>query len=391
MDERESKRAIRTFGLASFLNDMGSDMIYPIWPLFVTNVLKANMSALGFIDGLGEAIVSLSQVVSGYISDRIRKRKIFIWPGYLMSAISRVGYAFSSIWQHLIPFKILDRAGKIRGAPRDAEVADLSTDENRGKNFGFLRAMDNLGAVCGILLCLLLFNKLGYKNLFLIAAIPSIIGATLIFIFVKERREGITKISKSLTLKDLNRNLILFLILSTIFALGAFSYSFLLIFAKELGFEVKFIPILYLIFTLVASLTALPFGRLSDKLGRKSILTLSFAFWILICIGFAFIINISFIIKYWIILIVFVLYGLHKGSLEPVQRTIVSELSPVKYRASILGTYQMVIGLSALPASFIAGILWDKIGMSTPFIFSLILTILAIFILFFVKEKRKPI
>ncbi|GAG68840.1 unnamed protein product [marine sediment metagenome] len=91
VDEKESKRAIRIFGLASFLNDMGSDMIYPIWPLFVTNVLKANMSTLGFIDGLGEAIVSLSQVVSGYISDRIRKRKIFIWPGYLMSSISRVG------------------------------------------------------------------------------------------------------------------------------------------------------------------------------------------------------------------------------------------------------------------------------------------------------------
>ena len=383
MDERESKRAIRTFGLASFLNDMGSDMIYPIWPLFVTNVLKANMSALGFIDGLGEAIVSLSQVISGYISDRIGRRKIFIWPGYLAASLSRIGYAISSIWQHLIPFKILDRAGKIRGAPRDAEVADLSTDENRGKNFGFLRAMDNLGAVCGILLCLLLFNKLGYKNLFLIAAIPSIIGAILIFIFVKERREGITKISKSLTLKDLNRKLVLFLILSTIFALGAFSYSFLLIFAKELGFQVKFIPVLYLVFSVVATLTSLPFGRLSDKLGRKPILTLSYIFWILLCICFAF------IKSYWIIFLVFILYGLHKGSLEPVQRTLVSELSPVKYRASILGTYQMVIGLSALPASFIAGILWDKIGMSTPFIFSLILTILAIIMLFFVKERNK--
>ena len=383
MDERESKRAIRTFGLASFLNDMGSDMIYPIWPLFVTNVLKANMSALGFIDGLGEAIVSLSQVISGYISDRIGRRKIFIWPGYLAASLSRIGYAISSIWQHLIPFKILDRAGKIRGAPRDAEVADLSTDENRGKNFGFLRAMDNLGAVCGILLCLLLFNKLGYKNLFLIAAIPSIIGAILIFIFVKERREGITKISKSLTLKDLNRNLILFLILSTIFALGTFSYSFLLIYAKELGFQIRFIPVLYLVFSVVATLTSLPFGRLSDKLGRKPILTLSYIFWILLCICFAF------IKSYWIIFLVFILYGLHKGSLEPVQRTLVSELSPVKYRASILGTYQMVIGLSALPASFIAGILWDKIGMSTPFIFSLILTILAIIMLFFVKERNK--
>ena len=381
MDEKESKRAIRIFGLASFLNDMGSDMIYPIWPLFVTNVLKANMSTLGFIDGLGEAIVSLSQIVSGYISDRIRKRKIFIWPGYLMSSISRVGYAISSIWQHLIPFKILDRAGKIRGAPRDAEIADLSTDENRGKNFGFLRTMDNLGAVCGTLLCLLLFNKLGYKNLFLIAAIPSFIGAIIILMFIKERRAGITKVFRSLTLKDFNRNLILFLILSTIFALGAFSYSFLLIFAKELGFQIKFIPVLYLIFSVVATLTALPFGGLSDKLGRKPILILSYIFWILLCICFAF------IKSYWVIFVVFVLYGLHKGSLEPVQRTFVSELSPEKYRASILGTYQMVIGLSALPASFIAGILWDKIGMSTPFIFSLILTVLAIFMLFFVKEK----
>jgi len=383
MEERESKRSIRIFGLASFLNDMGSDMIYPIWPLFVTNVLKANMSALGFIDGLGEAIVSLSQAVSGYISDRIRKRKIFIWPGYLMSAISRIGYAISSIWQHLIPFKILDRAGKIRGAPRDAEVADLSTDENRGRNFGFLRTMDNLGAVCGILLCLLLFNKLGYKNLFLIAAIPSIIGVTLIFIFVKERRAGLTKIFKSLTLKDFNRNLILFLILSTIFALGAFSYSFLLIFAKELGFQIKFIPVLYLIFSVVATLTALPFGVLSDKLGRKPILILSYIFWILLCICFAFIKN------YWIIFLVFVLYGLHRGSLEPVQKTFVSELSPEEYRASILGTYQMVIGLTALPASFIAGILWDKISMSTPFILSFILTIISIILLLFVREKSR--
>lgn len=389
MEEKESKRAIRTFGLASFLNDMGSDMIYPVWPLFVTNVLKANMSVLGFVDGLGDAIVSISQVISGYISDRIGRRKIFIWPGYLAASLSRIGYATSSIWQHLIPFKILDRAGKIRGAPRDAEIADLSTDENRGKNFGLLRTMDNLGAVSGILLCLLLFNKLGYKNLFLLASIPTLIGVVLILIFIKERRLKEGEIKKPFTFKNLDKNIILFLILSAVFAFGAFSYSFLLIYAKELGFEVKFIPILYLIFTLVASLTALPFGRLSDKLGRKSILTLSFAFWILICISFAFIINFSFIIKYWIIFIVFVLYGLHKGSLEPVQRTLVSELSPTKYRASILGTYQMVIGLSALPASFIAGILWDKISISTPFIFSLILTILAIIILFFVKERNK--
>lgn len=106
--------------LTSELNDLGSDMIYPVWPLFVTSVLGANMAVLGFIDGLGEAIVSISQAASGYVSDRLRRRKIFIWTGYLLGSLSRIGYALTTLWQHLIPFKIMDRAGKIRGAPRDA-------------------------------------------------------------------------------------------------------------------------------------------------------------------------------------------------------------------------------------------------------------------------------
>jgi MFS family permease len=123
-EKTETKKTLRTFAVASFLNDLGSDIIYPIWPLFVTQVLKANMSALGLLDGLGEALVSLSQAASGYMSDRIRKRKVFIWIGYLCGSASRLGYAASSIWQHLIPFRILDRAGKIRSAPRDALIAD---------------------------------------------------------------------------------------------------------------------------------------------------------------------------------------------------------------------------------------------------------------------------
>jgi len=132
MKQRETKKTIRTFALASFLNDLGSDMIHPIWPLFVTTFLGANMAVLGFIDGLGEAMVSISQAASGYISDRIRKRKVFIWTGYLFGAVSRIGYALSMIWQHLIPFRMIDRTGKIRSIPRDAIVADISTQENRG-------------------------------------------------------------------------------------------------------------------------------------------------------------------------------------------------------------------------------------------------------------------
>jgi MFS family permease len=190
MEQKETRKTVRTFASASFLNDFGSDMIYPVWPLFVTSVLGANMAVLGFIDGLGEAIVSISQAASGYVSDRIRRRKVFIWTGYLFGSLSRVGYALSTVWQQLIPFKILDRAGKIRGAPRDAIIADISTEETRGKNFGLLRAMGNLGAVSGIIVCILLFGLLGYRNLFFLTAIPSLIGALLIFSFIRAKKRG---------------------------------------------------------------------------------------------------------------------------------------------------------------------------------------------------------
>lgn len=284
-EKKEEAKTVKIFAWSSFLNDLGSDMIYPIWPLFVTSVLGTPMAVLGFIDGLGEAIVSVSQAVSGYISDRTRKRKFFVWLGYSFGALSRIGYAVSVIWQHLIPFRILDRAGKMRGAPRDAMIADASTDQNRGRNFGFLRMMDNLGAVCGIVICILFFGLLGYKKLFLIAAIPSIIAVLLILFFIKEKKLEKVSIYRGFSLKDLSGNFKLFLFLSSCFALGTFSYSFLLIYAKEFGFQTGFIPVLYLIFTFFASISSLPFGRLSDRIGRKSVLSLSFLLWGLVCLS----------------------------------------------------------------------------------------------------------
>lgn len=354
-------------------------MIYPVWPLFLTTVLGANMAVVGLIDGLGEALVSVSQAISGYASDRIRKRKVFIWLGYFFAVIARIGYALSTSWLQIIPFRIIDRTGKIRGAPRDAIVADISTRENRGGHFGFIRMLDNLGAVCGIIICIILFQYLGYRNLFLIAAVPSVISALLILLSIKERKTA-GKLYDGFSFKDLDCNFILLLILSAVFALGMFSYSFLLLFAKNFGFQTTFVPFLYLIFTAVASLSSLPFGRLADTMGRKPLLILSFFLWGLVC--FSFIVTQSYVA----IVLSFVLYGLHKGALDTVQRTFASELCPVDYRASSLGTFQMLIGICAFPASLIAGVLWDRIHIFVPFYFSLGLTTVSIILLLFVKE-----
>jgi MFS family permease len=377
---QEQKKTIRTFALASFLNDMGSDIIYPIWPLFVTQVLKANMAALGFLDGLGDALVSLSQAASGYISDRIKKRKIFIWLGYLCGAFSRLGYSLSAVWQHLIPFRVLDRIGKIRSAPRDALIADISTDSNRGKHFGLLRTMDNLGAVFGILICIFFINLLGYRLLFALAAVPSFIGALLVLRRIKEKKAVGVKIYKGLGLKDLDRSFKLYIVLNALFALGTFSYSFLLIYARKFGFKLAFVPVLYLIYTASASLFSLPFGKLSDRIGRKPVLFLSFLFWAGVCLG------VIFSRSNILIILVFALYGIHKAALDPVQRTLVAEICPPAFIASSLGGFQMIIGLCALPASFIAGLLWESFGAFAPFYLSFALTALSSLLLVFVKE-----
>jgi MFS family permease len=376
--QKETRRFMTVFSSASFLNDLGSDMIYPIWPLFVTEFLKANMAVLGLIDGLGEAIASISQAGSGYLSDRLRKRKVFIWTGYLCGSASRVGYALSTAWQYLIPFRILDRFGKIRGAPRDAIVADISTRENRGRNFGLLRAMDHLGAACGVIVSILFLGYLGYRSLFLLASIPSLIGVLLIFVFIKDRKTK--EIYKGFSLKDLTPNLKLFLTLSAVFALGSFSYSFLLVYAQEFGFEEWVVMLLYLIFTVTASLISLPLGKLADKLGRKSMLVLSYSLWGALCLGFVL------VQSHMGVVLLFVLYGLHLGAIQPVQRTFVSELSQTEYRASVLGAFQMIVGLCALPASVVAGLLWVNFGMSAPFYFSLGLTSLTVALMLFVKE-----
>ena len=378
----ETKKTIRTFAVSSFFNDMGSDMIYPIWPLFVAS-LGANMAVLGLIDGIGNAIVSLSQAISGYLSDRTRKRKVFIWLGYLFGGVSRLGYALSATWHWLVPFRILDRAGKMRGAPRDAMVADLSIRSNRGKNFGLIRTLDNAGALVGIVFCIAAFPLLGYRNLLLIAAVPSFIAVALIVINIREKPLEDAKLFKGISFSHLDGNFKLFVILSAVFALGAFSYSFLLIFANRFGFQVSTVPVFYLLFTLVATFCSYPFGVLSDRIGRKAVLQISYGLWGLVCLAMIC------ADSAWMVVAAFVLFGLHQAGIDTVQKAFVAELGPAEYRASTLGGFQMVIGLCALPASVAAGLLWDLIGMQAPFILSLALTAISATMLIFVHEKGR--
>ncbi len=379
--QKESRSTVRTFAAASFLNDFGSDAIYPIWPFFVSS-LGANKEILGLIDGLGEALVSISQAFSGYLSDRLKRRKIFIWLGYLFGAVSRVGYALSAAWPQLILCRALDRAGKMRGSPRDAMVADASTNANRGRNFGLLRSMDNLGAVFGIVFCMG-FLHLGYSTLFMLAAIPSLFAVGLVMARVREKPVAGGAIFKGLSFQRLDRNFTMFLVLNALFSLAAFSYSFLMLYAVEGGVPQPLTPLLYLLFTLMASLLSLPFGRLSDTLGRRNVLAMSFALWGALCGILLFERSVATVI------VAFVLYGTHKAALEPVQKALVAELAPADLRASTLGGFQMVVGLCALPSSLLTGILWDRVSPSLPLLVSLILTTLATVLLVFVQQPQE--
>ena len=239
--------------------------------------------------------------------------------------------------------------------------------------------MDHLGAGVGILLCVFLFRVLGFRLLFALAAIPSLFSAGLILAQIKEKKQTHTHVFKGLSFKSFDRNALLFLILSAVFSLGTFSYSFLLISAKGAGIETAFVPVLYLVLTASASLTALPFGRLSDKVGRKRTLLISFLLWAAVCVLFALSRN------HFLVFTAFVLYGAHKGALEPSFKAYVCELGPKELRASYLGGFQMVTGLCALPASLIAGIMWESYGTHVPYSIALALTTLAGIMLIFVK------
>jgi len=381
-DTRYVKRTVWTFASASFLHDMGADMIFSIWPMFLTTVLGANMAVVGLIDGLGDAFVSIAQAAAGYLSDRTRKRKPFVWLGYFFGGLAKVGYALSPTWHWVLPFRLLDRSGKMRGAPRDAIVSDLSTVQNRGRHFGILRMMDNAGAMIGILASIALVQFIPLRTLMLIAAIPSMLAVLLVLGMYREQKPDGTKVFKGIHLQDFSPNLRLYTVLSAFFMLGSFSYSFLLLSAKSFGFSIGTMPVLYLLYTFVAAALSMFFGRLADRIGRKTVLLCSYGCWMGVALLFILFRSPVAVIA------AFALYGVHIASLEPVQKALAAELAPRDLVASTLGGFQMVIGLVSFPASFVAGILWDRFGLTAPYLLSLTLTACAGFLLLFLKDGR---
>jgi len=370
------------FGAASFLNDTGSDMIAPIWPTFLTSQLGLTQGQVQIVDGLALTITSLSKLGAGYASDRSGKRKAFITLGYTLSMFARIGFIIATYayqFFQIVLWKSMDRLGKMRGPPRDAIVAGHVTEKERGKAFGTLRALDTAGAVFGTIITLLFFQFLGYIGIILLAAVPTAGSVIVVSVFVKEKRGK--DIFKGVNFRGLDRNLKIFLLASVLFALATFSYSLLILFSENLGASVEEQTLLYLLFTVVYAASAYPFGRLSDRLGRKPVMVVAFLLLILTSAW------VLLVFDQFTIIPMFVFFGLMNGALDPVQTSFVADLVEEERRASIIGAFQMAVGISALPAGIAIGYLWDSFNPVVTFMYSIILTLFALLMLALVRTK----
>ena len=358
-------------GLTSFFTDISSEMIYPLVPFFLIDKLGASKSIVGLIEGIAESVASLLKIVAGYISDRLRNRKGLTIVGYASSAIGKLMLYIATAWGMVLGARVVDRLGKgIRTAPRDALIADSSVEGKRGASFGLHRALDTSGAVVGVLLAYFFFTSLAkgdYARVFLLSFVPAVIGVVLLF-FVRETKP---KESKQVQLPSLRWNILprklqLFLLVAFLFTLGNSSNTFMLLRATNLGFTPATAILLYLVYNVVYGTISYPAGRLSDKIGRKRLLVAGYAFYGIVYLGFA-LVNAP--EQAWILWALFGLYGLYIGFTEGVEKALISDLAPANLRATAIGLHATIIGIGLLPASFIAGQLWDRIGPSAPFYF----------------------
>ncbi|MPM82377.1 hypothetical protein SDC9_129438 [bioreactor metagenome] len=381
-------------GLVSFFSDISSEMAYPLIPLYLTSAFGATPVLIGIIEGIAESLASLLKVFSGHLTDKYNKKKSVAFVGYAAGLIYKIGLVLSASWAGVLIGRIVDRVGKgIRTAPRDVLVAESTEKGNLGKSFGIHKAMDMAGSAAGILMSFFLITHLGdgvhqYKEIFLFSGVFSIIGL-IILLFVKEKKQVHTIQSNRITfikdLKKMDHNLKFYLLITLIFTLGNSSNSFILLRAKNIGFKDNYVILLYFIYNITAAIFAIPFGKLSDKIGRKKVLILGYLSFSLVYAGFAFSNSKALLIA------VFVLYGFYTALITGAERAMIVEISPPELKGTFLGLHATIVGIALLPASIIAGVLWHSFGPSAPFILGALLSFTAAILLLNIKKNRQNV
>ncbi|GAB1473785.1 MFS transporter [Bacteroidota bacterium] len=372
-------------GLTSFFTDTSTKMIYSVMPLFLLSI-GASKTSISLIEGVAESTSSLLKALSGYWSDKIGKNKPFMIIGYGITALVTPLYALARIPVHILLLRFLERIGKgVRAAPRDSLIRASVKGNNLGKNFGFHKAMDNSGAIIGPLAAFLLLSifPLNYKNIFLIAGIPAVIGVITIVFYIKEASRPKADSSPKIKLSDLPKRFYFFLIIVFLFNLGNSADALLLVKTAETGIEKAYIPFVYMIFNVVSVLFAIPAGKISDKIGRTKLIFTGFLIYSFVYFMFGRFNSIGIFIP------LFVLYGLYSALADTGQKAMVGDLVSKEQIGTGFGLYHALLGITLLPASLIAGLLYDKVSPSAPFYFGSAMAALAsIGVIFYSLTQR---
>ncbi|MEL7511766.1 MAG: MFS transporter [Cyanobacteria bacterium J06554_3] len=350
-------------------------MVYPITPLFLTVVLGAPVWTVGVIEGFAESAASLLKLYSGWLSDRAGKRKPFAVAGYGLGALSKLGLALAASWLMVLAARLLDRVGKgLRAAPRDALIAENCAPEQRGQAYGLHHSLETVGEVLGPLVgfvFLLRYTK-QYRGVFAIAFLPALFGVLLLLWKVREPQTEVAKRNRpKFTFKGLSSSYRQYLGVVVLFGLGNSSDAFLLVRSQDLGFDGLDLLLLYAVFNLVSVALGISVGRLSDRVGRRPLLIMGYGLFALVYLGFALAQAPGLI---WVL---FLFYGLYGALTRGVQKALVADLVHPERRGTEIGTFHMLTGLVALPASLLAGFLYTQISVGAPFYLSALLSAIA--------------
>lgn len=363
-------RNVMALAAVSFLTDASSEIIAPLLPLFLVGTLGATVSMVGVIEGGAEAVASLLKLASGWWSDRVSRRKPLIVAGYAIASLVRPLVAIAQSATQVLAIRLVDRVGKgIRGAPRDALLAASTPLEFRGRAFGFHRAADHAGAVVGPLIALACLQWLGMpvRQVFWVAAIPGALAVMVAIAFVREQREQVVVAVKAPVVsptgpaKVLPRAFWLTMLPILVFTLGNSTDAFLLLRASQLGVPTALIPLVWVLLHLVKSASSTPAGALSDRVGRRPLIVAGWGLYAAVYAGF------SAATEPWHAWALFGVYGVVFGLTEGTEKAMVADLVPAARRGTAFGWYQATVGVAALPASIVFGVVWDRYGSPAAF------------------------